>query len=188
MSQQDAEPIRARIRRWYVPDAIYFITGVTQARRPLFAQAANMDLLRESLRKVKTLYPFTMYAYAFLPEHMHMLIFVPATTNISKLMQSWQRNVTRNYKIAYGITTPLRLWQRGFWDHVIRDADDYERHFHYIHYNPVKHGLVRSPGDYPHTSFHAYVQRGIYAPDWGVPEDVFHDVRAFPGDFEPREM
>lgn len=167
-----SEPIRARIRRWYVPDAIYFIVGVTQARRPLFADDANMQLLRETLHRVQELYPFKMYAYAFLPDHFHLLIFVPETSNISKLMQSWQRNFTLNYKAAQGITASLRLWQRGFWDHVIRDADDYERHFHYIHYNPVKHGYVRRAGDYPHTSFHEYVKHGLYAPDWGEAEGV----------------
>jgi REP element-mobilizing transposase RayT len=81
------EPIRARIRRWYVPDAVYFIVGITQSRRPLFAKGDNVALLRETLRNVKELYPFTMHAYVFLPDHFYMLMFVPETTNISKLMQ-----------------------------------------------------------------------------------------------------
>lgn len=166
-----SEPIRARIRRWYVPDAVYFIVGVTQSRHPLFAKEDNVMLLRETLRNVKELYPFSMHAYVFLPDHFHLLIFVPETTNISKLMQSWQRNFTRNYKAARGITEPLRLWQRGFWDHVIRDADDWDRHFHYIHYNPVKHGYVRRVRDYPHSSFHEYVKRGVYDLEWAEAED-----------------
>jgi putative transposase len=166
------KPIRARIHRWYVPNAIYFIVGVTQHRQPLFAKEENVTLLRETLRRVKGLYPFQMRAYVFLPDHFHILIFVPETTNISKLMQSWQRNFTLNYKAARNITHSLNLWQRGFWDHVIRDADDYDRHFHYIHYNPVKHGYVQRAGDYPHSSFHAYVKRGWYEPDWGEVEDL----------------
>ena len=166
-----SKPVRARIRRWYVPNAIYFIVGVTRDRRPLFAKEENVALLRETLHRVKELYPFQMRAYVFLPNHFHLLIFVPETTNISKLMQSWQRNFTLNYKTAHGITKSLRLWQRGFWDHVIRDADDYERHFHYIHYNPVKHGYVRRAAEYPHSSFHECVKRGWYDPDWGEVED-----------------
>jgi putative transposase len=113
-----------------------------------------------------------MRAYVFLPDHFHLLIFVPEATNISKLMHSWQRNFTVNYKKARAITASLRLWQRGFWDHVVRDAEDYERHFHYIHYNPVKHGYVRRAGEYPHSSFHEYVKRGWYDPDWGEAEDL----------------
>jgi putative transposase len=169
---EHTQPIRARIRRWYVPNAVYFIVGVTHNRRPLFAENANVNLLRDTLRRVKDLYPFTMHAYVFLPDHFHILIFVPETTNISKLMQSWQRNFTLNYKAAHAITTTLHLWQRGFWDHVIRNADDYERHFHYIHYNPVKHGYAQRVGEYPHSSFHAYVERGVYEVDWDVAEEA----------------
>jgi putative transposase len=167
---EQPQPIRARIRRWYVPNAIYFIVGVTQDRQRLFAEDANVVLLRETLRRVKDLYPFTMHAYVFLPEHFHILIFVPETTNISKLMQSWQRNFTLNYKAARGITRSLHLWQRGFWDHVIRDANDYERYFHYIHYNPVKHGYVQRASEYPHSSFHEHMKRGVYDSAWGETE------------------
>ena len=161
------EPIRAKIRRWYVPNAVYFITAVTRERKPLFADEENIALLRATLRHVKTLYPFLMYAYAFMPDHLHMLIRVPATTNISNLMRSLQWNFTRNYKRLHHISAPLHIWQRGFWDHVIRDETDWERHFDYIHYNPVKHGYAQNVGDYAHTSFKEYVQRGWYDPAWG---------------------
>ena len=162
----DAQPIRARIRRWYVPNAIYFITAVTHARRPLFAKEANVELLRDTMRKAKACHPFRTHAYALMPDHFHLLIYVPESTNISKLMHSIQRNFTLNYKAAHGIREPQKLWHRGFWDHVIRDEDDFQRHFDYIHYNPVKHGLVAHPGDYSHTSFGEYVQRGWYGSMW----------------------
>ena len=115
-----------------------------------------------------------MRAYALMADHFHLLIHVPSTTSISKLMQSIQRNLTRNYKKEHEIAHTIRLWQRGFWDHVIRDDRDMENHFHYIHYNPVKHGCVARPRDYAHTSFHEYVDRGWYEPDWGeiAPEGV----------------
>jgi len=164
------EQVRAKIRRWYVPNAIYFIVGVTQARQRLFADVANIELLRTIMRNVKELHPFKMHAYALMPDHFHLLIFVPATSTISKIMQSIQWNFTMEYKKLHRITTPTKLWQRGFWDHVIRDGRDYENHFHYIHYNPVKHGYVTRTGDYPHTSFHEYVKQGVYDPDWGQVE------------------
>jgi putative transposase len=154
----------------YVPDAIYFITGVTKERAPILKPETDMELFRETMRKAKIYHPFTMQAYVFLYDHFHLLIFVPATTNISKLLQSIQRNYTLNYKNAHGISTPLSLWQRGFWDHVIRNDQDFENHFHYIHNNPVKHGYVTRPVDYPHSSFHEYVERGVYDLDWGASE------------------
>jgi putative transposase len=156
--------IRAKIRRWYVPNAIYFITAVTRGRQRLFADGANVELLHATMHRAKEYHPFIMRAYVFLPDHFHLLIFVPETTDISKLAQSIQRNFTRNYKKARDINEPVHLWQRGFWDHVIRDERDFANHFHYIHYNPVKHGYVNKPEAYTHTSFHEYVKHGWYEP------------------------
>jgi len=50
---------------------------------------------------------------------------------------------------------------------VIRDGKDFQNHFDYIHYNPMKHGLVKQVRDWPYSTFHRYVQQGIYAEDWG---------------------
>ena len=163
---QDAEPIRARIHRWYVPNAIYFLTAVTHARTSLFADEANVALLRATMRRAKELYPFTMHAYVFLPDHFHLLIRVPEAANLSRLMQSIQWNWTIRYKKIHQVTASVHLWQRGYWDHVIRDDRDLEQHFDYIHYNPVKHGYVQHPLDYAHSSFGEYVRRGWYGPAW----------------------
>ena len=69
--------------------------------------------------------------------------------------------VTQNRRGEYS------LWQRRFWEHTIRDENDYARHIEYIHYNPVKHGLVNRVSDWPHSSFHRYVRSGIFPQDWG---------------------
>ncbi|MBN1139453.1 MAG: transposase [Anaerolineae bacterium] len=172
MTTQD--PVRARIRRLYVPNAYYFITCVTRERRPLFADETNTNLLRATLHRVQEYHPFTMHAFSFMPDHFHLLIFVPETTNISKLMHSVQRNFTRNYKTQRQISEETTLWQRGFWDHVIRSEQDWANHLHYIHYNPVKHGYVSRPEDYVQTSFNEYVKRGWYELGWGhtAPESI----------------
>jgi putative transposase len=166
--------IRAKIRRLYVPNALYFITGVTQDRAPVLADPADMDLFRSTIRRVKEYHPFEMRAFVFLHEHFHVLVYVPAITNVSKLLQSVQRNFTRNYKREHGITHSVHLWQRGFWDHVIRNDDDLANHFDYIHYNPIKHGYVTKPEEYVHSSFLEYVRRGWYEIGWGhvEPENV----------------
>jgi putative transposase len=64
------------------------------------------------------------------------------------------------------------IWQRRFWEHVIRDEKDYERHVNYIHYNPVKHGHVARVADWPYSSFHRFVERGIYSPNWAADDSV----------------
>jgi putative transposase len=58
------------------------------------------------------------------------------------------------------------LWQRRFWEHQIRDERDFERHADYIHYNPVKHGLVNRVADWEYSTFHRYVRNGVYADSW----------------------
>jgi putative transposase len=72
------------------------------------------------------------------------------------------------------------LWQRRFWEHTIRDDEDFERHVDYIHFNPIKHGLVCRVRDWPHSSFHAYVKRGLLPEDWGG------DIREIQGRFGER--
>jgi hypothetical protein len=59
------------------------------------------------------------------------------------------------------------IWQQRFWEHLIRDDADYERHVAYCYINPVKHGLVARVQDWPHSSFHRYVRRGLFPLDWG---------------------
>ena len=163
-------PIRAKIRRLYISNAVYFITCATKERHRIFADGADMELLRETVRKVKEIHPFQMQAYAFMYDHFHLQIFVPNTTDISTIMHSIQRNFTLNYKKAHNLTGRIKFWQRGFWDHVIRDEHDFANHFHYIHYNPVKHGQAAKPEDYPHISFQEYLERGWYEIGWGHTE------------------
>ena len=74
--------------------------------------------------------------------------------------------------------TSGRTSQNRFWDHIIRDQNDFNRHVDYIHYNPVKHGFVEEPGNWPHTSFHEYLADGLYSSDWGC-----RPSSAFEGDF-----
>ncbi|MEQ8847782.1 MAG: hypothetical protein RIC11_08540 [Botrimarina sp.] len=59
------------------------------------------------------------------------------------------------------------VWQPRFWEHTIEDDEDFERHFDYVHYNPVKHGLVACPGEWPASSFQSWVRRGVYPQQWG---------------------
>ncbi len=58
------------------------------------------------------------------------------------------------------------VWQRRFWEHTIRDERDYESHINYVHINPVKHGLVERVRDWPYSTFHRYVELGVYPDDW----------------------
>ena len=170
------------IRRYYVPDAIVFLTQVVDGRQPIFQHRQHLDLLRAVLHNVKEIHPFQMLAYVFLPEHFHLLIRPSDASTFSDIMHSLKRNFTLEYKASLSIKGKMRFWQKGFWDHVIRDEDDFSNHLDYIHYNPVKHGLVTHPEDRPHSSFLDWKQRGAYPDQWGwsLPESInlidWHDA------------
>ncbi len=165
------------IKRYYIPDAVYFITSVTKNRERIFENGKNMELFWDTLCRVKEYYPHELQSYVLLPDHFHFLIR-PIGCSFSKLFQSLHRNFTLNYKELYSIKTNLQLWQHRFWDHVIRNDKDWQFHLNYIHYNPVKHGLVVNPIDWPFSTFHRYVREGLYPENWGEgvsfnPEDRF---------------
>jgi putative transposase len=155
------------LRRYYVPNAVVFITQVVQGREPVFRTAGHVDRLRSTLHRVKELYPFVMLGYVFLPEHLHLMLAPTGSNTFSQIMHSFKPNFTKVYKQAVGIDGSLRFWQPRFYDHIIRDEDDLARHLDYIHYNPVKHRWVSKPEDWPHSSFLAWKERGVYEDEWG---------------------
>ena len=112
-STEQEKPIVRRNRRLYVPGGVYFITSVVRRRKPLFQEDAEVEILRQTLRNVKQLYPFTMQAYTFLPDHFHLMMRPIPSATISQILHSFKRNVTWNYKKAKGIprSTEVRLWQ-----------------------------------------------------------------------------
>ncbi|HGJ63953.1 TPA: transposase [bacterium] len=167
-NQENKQVIR-RNRRLYINEGTYFITGVTAQRNPIFQDQESLELLKQILRNVKQLYPFTMQAYAFLPDHFHIIIKPDSDISISKIMQSFKQNFAWDYKKIKGIpnSTSIVVWQSGSWDHVIRNEDDYGKHLDYIHYNPVKHAYVTKPEDFLHTSYIEYIKKGWYEIGWG---------------------
>jgi len=137
------------IRRFYIPNAIVFITCVTKDRYPYLKSKKDVDLFLATLSKVKEIISFELLAYVVLPDHFHWLMKVNKPTgNFSKVMHSVKRNFTHNYKQVHNIQRTINIWQRGFWDHVIRDERDLELHFDCIHWNPIKHGYVTQPEDW----------------------------------------
>ena len=160
-------------RRYYIPNAIVFITSVTQDRIPYLESEAGIDLFWETIRRVQQIYTFRLLAYVILPDHFHWLIRIEDPGgNFSKVMHSVKRNFTVNYKKFHGIKTHLSIWQARFWDHVIRDEDDLAIHFDYIHWNPVKHEYVTQPGDWQHSSYLSWLEKGYYSQGLGLRSEL----------------
>jgi putative transposase len=158
-----------------VPGGCYFFTVVTHQRRQIFREAANVSLLRSAFRHIRSRHPFELEAIVVLPDHLHCLWRLPP--NDSDYSSRW-REIKKF--VSRRLPEPERrkgIWQPRFWEHTIRDDLDWERHLDYIHFNPVKHGWVDTPHEWPWSSFHIAVKRGWYPRDWGVSivPDVAHE-------------
>ena len=145
-----------------------FITCVTRHRVPYLKSGTDIDLFIATSTRVQQTNPFDFIAYVVLPDHFHCLMKVDHPSgDFSKVLHSIKRNFTRNYKRVHDIQGPLSIWQRGFWDHVIRNEQDFENHLDYIHWNPIKHGYVNKPEDWPYSSFRDWVDLCVYGTEWG---------------------
>jgi len=158
-----------RFRRIYVPDALYFVTTVTRDRKPVFRNGECMEALYDTLRQVRRLHPFVMIAHVALWDHLHLLVRPVDDTNISQVLHSLKLGTTGKVKSLLA-AQPMRLWQSRFWDRIIGDEKDLNRHIDYIHYNPVKHGYVTRPEDWPRSSYREWLRRGYYDEGWGHAE------------------
>ena len=165
-------------RRWYVPGGTYFFTVVTYGRRPLLTEPAARVLLREAIVKERTKRPFEIVAWVLLPDHLHTVWTLPAgDADYSLRWGKIKENFTRTF-LAGGGQEGTRnrsrrrhreraVWQRRFWEHTVRSESDLEQCVDYVHWNPVKHGLVRRVRDWEWSTFHRFVTAGLYGVDWG---------------------
>jgi putative transposase len=130
--------------------------------------------LRHALQYVRRRHPFAIDAMVVLPDHLHALWTLPAG-DVDYALRWRLLKAFFSHRIPPGehrsdsrIAKRERgLWQRRYWEHLIRDDDDLQRHVDYIHFNPVKHGHVAKAIDWPYSTLHRYVAKGWLAADWG---------------------
>ena len=161
-------------RRFYIPGATWFFTVNTAERRGNDLLIQKIDLLREAFRYVKNKRPFNMNAVVIMPDHLHCIWTLPAgDADFSKRWNLLKGRFSRSLKKGERISESRHkrrergIWQRRFWAHFIADQEDFNRHVDYIHWNPVKHGMVRRVVDWPYSSFHRFAELGIYSAAWG---------------------
>ena len=155
-------------RRAYVPGGCFFFTLVTHDRRPLFADDRNVERLREGFRRALGKHPFGIDAIVILPDHLHAVWRLPdGDTDYSLRWRLIKHYVASGTSSVTNRRGEKLVWQRRFWEHTIRDEEDWRNHVDYVHYNPVKHGYVRRPGDWRWGSFERAVRCGWYPPGWG---------------------
>lgn len=164
-------------RRAFEPGGIFFFTLVTHQRRGFLCEPTARQCLRRAFEIVQSKYPFEIVGIALLPEHLHCLWQLPENDgDFSTRWRYIKGEFTRRWLVKDGQegtvgTSRQRhrergVWQRRFWEHVIRDEKDMIRHLDYIHYNPVKHGLVQCPHQWEYSSLDKWVRKKCYDADW----------------------
>jgi len=156
-------------RRAYQPGACYFFTVVTWHRTPIFINEQRVEIFRQAIRQTMQTRPFHIDAMVILPDHLHCIWSMPdGDGDFSSRWREIKKATSRQIDTATNASNERLIWQRRFWEHAIRDEDDWRRHMDYIHYNPVKHGLAQRPGDWPWSSFANAVNKGWYDASWGA--------------------
>lgn len=168
-------------RRARVPGGCFFFTLNTDRRAPLFQDPAARSILGTVIRQCRAQWPFTLTAIVLLPDYLHSIWTLPPGDDRYSARLGWlKKEFTKAWLLAGGAEQAISLgrqyerrrgvWQPRFWEHTVEDEEDFEDHFNYLHYNPVKHGYVKAPREWPWSSFHRWVQEGVYPENWASGE------------------
>ena len=166
-------------RRAKIPGATWFFTVNLLKRRNNNLLIEEISLLKDCIKKVYVSHPFEIVAWVVLPDHMHCTWKLPKgdadyATRWHLIKTHFSKTLAINeYRSPSRIKNAERgIWQRHYWEHWIRDEQDFQRHFDYIHRNPLKHGLVTRVADWPHSTFHKYAKADIYSQNWCGDDDI----------------
>jgi putative transposase len=164
-------------RRNLVAGGTYFFTvNLADRRRQLLTE--NLECLRAAFRSTRQRHPFAIDAIVVLPDHLHTIWTLPQgdsdfSVRWNLIKGGFSRGLPRGESISdsrFG-RRERGIWQRRYWEHTIRDEEDFAQHLDYIHFNPVKHGYAEHPAAWPFSSFQRMVRLGFYPADWaGDPE------------------
>lgn len=162
-----------RYRRARVMGGTYFFT-VALAERNSGLLTEHIEILRTTFSEVRRRHPFEIVAIVVLPEHLHAVWELPPgdmnyPLRWSLIKAGFSRRIPKGESVrASRVAKRERgLWQRRYWEHLVRDDLDLQSHVDYIHHNPVKHGYVQQAIDWPYSSIHRYVRMGWVDRSWG---------------------
>lgn len=160
-------------RRAYINGGTWFFTVNILQRHQNNLLISNIELLRQTVKKVRANHPFHIDAWVVLPDHIHCILTLPSNdadfSNRWRLIKSGFSRPMPNteYRSDARIRNGERgIWQRHYWEHYLRDDSDYQKHVDYIHVNPLKHGYIEHVIDWFYPTFHQHVAKGIYPANW----------------------
>jgi len=169
-------------RRKNIGGGTYFFT-LNLAERSKRLLVEHIDNLRSAIRLVKQRHPFHIEAMVVLPDHLHAIWTLPlADSDYATRWMLIKMGFSRTLPKVERVSTSRRskgergIWQRRYWEHTLRDDDDFRRHMDYVYFNPVKHGYVTNPVEWPYSSLHRYIRNGMLPVDWGAEACIPNDI------------
>lgn len=168
-------------RRVFIPNSYLHLIIVSYNRKNIFIN--NIELLKHALKNAKQFFCFEIVAICVLPDHIHVILNPKNIKEYPKIITSIKYYFSKNYNV--GVETPTYgyvnkgekgIFQRRFFEHTITSEEDLINQINYVHYNPVKHGLVNKVKDWKYSSFHKFVKQGLYENDWGNVKYVEHII------------
>ena len=145
--------------RNYVAGGTYYFTMVTSNRKKLFSKRTCIESFLSALFTIQSYYHFDLVAYCILPDHIHLIVTLAEDDkDFSSRLKEIKKKTTLAIRQSRGEPN-LTVWQKRFWEHTIKDQDDFQNCFDYIHYNPIKHGYS-DKYDWEWSSFWKYYGDG----------------------------
>ena len=166
-------------RNWFPGGTFFFTATLLDWRSRLLTE--HINLLRQAFRSTRNDAPFQIIAIVVLPDHLHTILTLPeGDADYSGRWKAIKAGFTRALRtngvvLISNTASGYQLWQPRYWEHTIRDDRDLQVHVDYIHFNPVKHGLVKRAADWPYSSFHRYVRKGWLTKDWASDPGAFDE-------------
>lgn len=166
-------------RRIFIPNSYVHIVMTSYNRIPIFTN--HIEILRSAFRNTLRNYKFDIIAICVLPEHIHLILNPDEIKDYPKIISSvkhyFSKNVGQvfkvdNLKVGYKNKREKGIFQRRYFEHTIVSEEDLNNQIDYIHFNPVKHGYVKSVKDWKYSSFHKFVQNNLYDINWGNDVDI----------------
>ena len=164
-------------KRVFIQDSYVHLIIVSYKRKDIFIE--NIELLRKSFSNSIKYFDFEIISICILPNHIHVILNLKDINQYPKIITAIKYYFSKNYNV--GVETPTYgylnkgekgVFQRRYFEHTIINEKDLENQINYIHYNPVKHGLVNSVRDWEYSSFHKFVKNGFYENNWGSSKDI----------------
>lgn len=151
-----------KLKKLNIDGHLHFVSTNVSQRRKIFLEEERCQALIDNIRFYRNKYKFKLVGYVIMPDHIHLLIWLPNRSSISRVIGSLKSYVAKQLKATGGTLadTKGRVWQQSFYDFNVYSDAKFNEKLNYMHYNPVDRALVEKPAEYPWSSYRNYFPCG----------------------------